>query len=71
MLPLTIAGTQMGGDGPPYYPMARAIVGGLVFSTVISLFALPTLYAMVDEWRLRSRARWKTAWRQIGAAAAR
>ncbi|MFN7782795.1 MAG: efflux RND transporter permease subunit [Lysobacterales bacterium] len=71
MLPLTIAGTQMGGDGPPYYPMARAIVGGLVFSTVISLFALPTFYAMVDEWRLRSRARWKTAWRQIGTAAAR
>ncbi|MBE5315440.1 MAG: efflux RND transporter permease subunit [Xanthomonadales bacterium] len=65
MLPLTIAGTQMGGDGPPYYPMARAIVGGLVFSTVISLFALPTFYAIVDESRLRSRARWKTAWAQI------
>jgi HAE1 family hydrophobic/amphiphilic exporter-1 len=68
MLPLTIAGTQMGGDGPPYYPMARAIVGGLVFSTVISLFALPTFYAMVDEWRLRSRARWKTAWAQLQRA---
>jgi HAE1 family hydrophobic/amphiphilic exporter-1 len=68
MLPLTIAGTQMGGDGPPYYPMARAIVGGLVFSTVISLFALPTFYAMVDEWRLRSRARWKTAWSQLREA---
>lgn len=68
MLPLTIAGTQMGGDGPPYYPMARAIVGGLVFSTVISLFALPTFYAIVDDWRLRSRARWKTAWAQLQQA---
>ncbi len=70
MLPLTMAGTQMGGDGPPYYPMARAIVGGLVFSTVISLFALPTFYAIVDDWRLRSRARWKTAWAQLQATRA-
>jgi HAE1 family hydrophobic/amphiphilic exporter-1 len=68
MLPLTMAGAQMGGDGPPYYPMARAIVGGLVFSTVISLFALPTFYAIVDDWRLRSQARWKTAWAQLRQA---
>jgi len=70
MLPLTIGGTEMGGDGPPYYPMARAIVGGLVFSTLISLFALPTFYAMVDQWRLNSRARWKAAWAQIQPAGA-
>ena len=51
MLPLCIGGTQMGGDGPPYYPMARAIVGGLVFSTVVSLLFLPTIYAMLDDLR--------------------
>jgi HAE1 family hydrophobic/amphiphilic exporter-1 len=60
----------MGGDGPPYYPMARAIVGGLVFSTVISLFALPTFYAMVDDWSLHLRARWAKAWAQLGPARA-
>ena len=36
--------------------------------TVISLFALPTFYAIVDDWRLRSRARWKTAWAQLQQA---
>ena len=41
--------TQIGGDGPPYYPMARAIAGGLAFSTVVSLLFLPTIYAMLDD----------------------
>jgi HAE1 family hydrophobic/amphiphilic exporter-1 len=57
MLPLCIGGTQMGGDGPPYYPMARAIVGGLVFSTVVSLLFLPTIYAMLDDLR-DATAKW-------------
>jgi HAE1 family hydrophobic/amphiphilic exporter-1 len=67
MLPLCIAGAAMGGDGPPYYPMARAIVGGLAFSTLISLLALPTFYAIVDEARLRGRARWRLAWQRVQA----
>jgi hydrophobic/amphiphilic exporter-1 (mainly G- bacteria), HAE1 family len=70
MLPLTFAGVQMGGDGPPYYPMARAIVGGLAFSTGVSLFALPTFYVIVDSMRLNLRARWRTAWRQLHGPAA-
>ena len=37
LFPLCIGSTQIGGDGPPYYPMARAIVGGLIFSTIITL----------------------------------
>lgn len=67
MLPLCIAGAAMGGDGPPYYPMARAIVGGLAFSTLISLLALPTFYAMVDDARLRGRTRWRLAWQRVQA----
>ena len=35
--------------------MARAIVGGLIFSTVITLLALPTIYSLLDDWRLRTR----------------
>lgn len=50
MLPLCIGSTQVGGDGPPYYPMARAIVGGLVFSTLVSLAFLPTIYALLDDF---------------------
>ncbi|HTA66347.1 MAG TPA: efflux RND transporter permease subunit, partial [Xanthomonadaceae bacterium] len=51
MLPLCIGGTQIGGDGPAYYPMARAIAGGLAFSTVVSLMFLPTIYATLDDMR--------------------
>jgi hydrophobic/amphiphilic exporter-1 (mainly G- bacteria), HAE1 family len=61
MLPLTIAGAQIGGGGPPYYPMARAIVGGLVFSTLVSLVFLPTIYALLDDFSLRGSALWKRA----------
>ncbi|MEO6104257.1 MAG: hypothetical protein ABIP44_11550, partial [Pseudoxanthomonas sp.] len=43
--------TQIAGEGPPYYPMARAIAGGLAFSTVVSLLFLPTIYAMLDDLR--------------------
>src|SRR5690606_37979062 len=36
---------------PPYHPMARAIGGGLAFSTVVSLLFLPTIYAALDGLR--------------------
>ncbi|SEL91924.1 hydrophobic/amphiphilic exporter-1, HAE1 family [Pseudoxanthomonas sp. GM95] len=49
MVPIAMGGTQMGGDGPPYFPMARAIAGGLAFSTVVSLLFLPTIYAILDD----------------------
>jgi HAE1 family hydrophobic/amphiphilic exporter-1 len=51
MLPLCVGGTQIGGDGPAYYPMARAIAGGLAFSTLVSLMFLPTIYATLDDLR--------------------
>ncbi len=51
MVPIALGGTKIGGDGPPYYPMARAIAGGLAFSTVVSLLFLPTIYAILDDLR--------------------
>ena len=48
LAPLCIGTTQIGGDGPPYFPMARAIVGGLLFSTFVSLILLPTIYTWLD-----------------------
>lgn len=59
LLPLAVGSTQIGGDGPPYYPMARAIIGGLAFSTITSLFIVPSIYAWIDNfgrWRRRVRA---------------
>ncbi|MCY1451430.1 Multidrug resistance protein MdtC [compost metagenome] len=49
MVPISLTDTQLLGDGPPYYPMARAIAGGLAFSTVVSLLFLPTIYARLDD----------------------
>ena len=51
LIPLCIGTTQIGGDGPPYFPMARAIVGGLTFSTVVTLLVLPTIYVLMDDMR--------------------
>ncbi|WP_367382074.1 efflux RND transporter permease subunit [Stenotrophomonas cyclobalanopsidis] len=51
MVPISLTSTQMFGDGPEYAPMARAIAGGLAFSTVVSLLFLPTIYAVLDDLR--------------------
>jgi hydrophobic/amphiphilic exporter-1 (mainly G- bacteria), HAE1 family len=61
MLPLAIGDAQVGGGGvggggPAYFPMARAIIGGLAFSGVLSLFIVPAFYEWFDDlnqWRRR------------------
>jgi HAE1 family hydrophobic/amphiphilic exporter-1 len=56
LVPLSILKTSIGGEGgPPYFPMARAIVGGLTFSTLITLLLLPTIYILLDDVRQWSR----------------
>jgi HAE1 family hydrophobic/amphiphilic exporter-1 len=55
LVPLCVVTTQIGGDGPPYFPMARAIVGGLAFSTAVTLLILPTIYILLDDLRAWSR----------------
>ncbi len=61
LLPLAIGTTQVGGDGPPYYPMARAIIGGLAFSTVVSLLVVPALYVYFDSLAAWGRKVMRTA----------
>ncbi len=51
MIPIAL-NTQTADGMPPYYPMARAIAGGLAFSTVVSLLFLPTIYALLDDLRM-------------------
>jgi HAE1 family hydrophobic/amphiphilic exporter-1 len=41
--------------------MARAVVGGLVFSTVVSLLILPTLYVGLDNMRTWAGRVWQDA----------
>jgi HAE1 family hydrophobic/amphiphilic exporter-1 len=55
LIPLCIGKTLIGGGGPPYFPMARAIVGGLAFSTVVTLVILPTIYVALDNLRYWGR----------------
>jgi len=58
LLPLAISTTKVGGDdvgSPPYFPMARAIIGGLGFSTLTSLLLVPYLYAVLDDLNRWSR----------------
>ena len=50
MVPIALS-TKTGNNMPPYYPMARAIAGGLAFSTIVSLLFLPTIYAILDDMR--------------------
>ncbi len=54
LLPLCFGTTQIGGDGPPYFPMARAIVGGLTFSTIVTLLVLPSIYVILDDIKIWS-----------------
>jgi HAE1 family hydrophobic/amphiphilic exporter-1 len=61
MLPICISSTQIGGNGPPYFPMARAIVGGLIFSTLVTLALMPTIYAILDDWRENVRRLFRQA----------
>jgi HAE1 family hydrophobic/amphiphilic exporter-1 len=58
MMPLAIGDAQIGGSGqgPAYYPMARAIIGGLGFSALVSLLIVPMFYVWFDDlnlWRKR------------------
>jgi HAE1 family hydrophobic/amphiphilic exporter-1 len=60
LIPLAISTSSVGGNGPAYFPMARAIIGGLIFSTIVSLLVLPSLYCWLDDLRAWSKDRMKT-----------
>lgn len=55
LVPLAVGSTQIGGDGPPYSPMAIAIIGGLLFSTLTSLFLVPLAYLLLLKLRRNTR----------------
>jgi HAE1 family hydrophobic/amphiphilic exporter-1 len=49
MIPLAVGSAQIGGDGPSYGPLAIAIIGGLSFSTITSLYLVPWLYLVLTK----------------------
>ncbi|MCP1727709.1 HAE1 family hydrophobic/amphiphilic exporter-1 [Natronospira proteinivora] len=71
LLPLALGDASLAGDGPSYQPMARAVIGGLAFSTVVSLFLLPSLYILLDRLGVRARRQWQRAGRVVGLPTAK
>jgi HAE1 family hydrophobic/amphiphilic exporter-1 len=57
LLPLAAgdASLAVGGGGPSYAPMARAIMGGLMAGAVMSLFVVPAFYVWIDNGAERAR----------------
>ncbi len=50
MLPLAFA---IGAGAELRAPMARAVIGGLVTSTMLSLIVVPVVYSYLDDWTAR------------------
>ena len=68
LLPLALGDVRVGGLGPSYFPMARTIIGGLVFSTLITLVVLPLVYVLLDDLKqfsYRALAAMKRGLRQV------
>ncbi len=73
LLPLAISATKVGGDdigAPAYFPMARAIIGGLGFSTLTSLLVVPWTYALLDDLSRWTQKVKSVARRDTGGGAA-
>ncbi len=49
LIPMAVGNAKM--IGIPYSPMGRTIIGGLVFSTMVSLLAVPWAYTLFDDMR--------------------
>ena len=50
------------GEGADFRaPLGRAVIGGVITSTVLTLIVIPTVYEILDEWREWLLARFKRA----------
>ena len=57
LIPLALG---LGEGGEAQAPMARAVVGGMLSSTGITLVLVPVLYSLMESWQ-QSRNNGKTA----------
>lgn len=53
LIPMAIGASEI--VGVPYAPLGRTVIGGLLASTVLTLFVVPIFYTLVDDLR-----RWAT-----------
>jgi len=54
MLPLALG---LGEGGENQAPMGRAIIGGVITSTLLTLVVVPVIYTYLDEWNERRKAK--------------
>lgn len=53
LVPMAVGRAQLL-DGPMYYPMARAIIGGLTVSTALTLLVTPSIYLLLDRLKVHT-----------------
>ncbi len=56
MLPLALA---LGAGAEMRAPMARAVIGGLITSTLLTLLVVPVVYTVLDDFGLWIRRKWE------------
>ncbi len=56
LMPLALGDTAM--SGAQYYPMARALIGGLTTGTILTLLVLPTFYVIGERLWARLQGVW-------------
>ena len=66
-LPITLG---LGAGSLSRRPLGYAIVGGLIFSTLLTLFVVPAVYVIFDGLLDRFQGRAKVAHRPLAAAEA-
>ena len=49
LLPMALGNAEM--IGQPYSPMGRAMIGGLITSTLLTLLIVPLFYILLDDLR--------------------
>jgi hydrophobe/amphiphile efflux-1 (HAE1) family protein len=64
MLPLALG---LGDGGEQQAPMGRAIIGGVITSTLLTLIVVPVIYTYLDQWSERRKT--KRALRVVATAA--
>src|SRR5215213_5253994 len=56
MIPVALGG----GEGADFRaPLGRAVIGGTITSTILTLFVIPTVYEILDDWREKLGARFR------------
>ena len=54
MMPLALG---IGEGGETQAPMGRAIIGGVITSTLLTLIVVPVIYSYLDGWTERRKAK--------------